>query len=675
MCGIAGMIGPGVHGGVLTVMRDAMAHRGPDGAGLWLSPDGAVGLAHRRLSILDLADSAAQPMSNEDGSVVVAFNGEIYNHLELRRQLMAEGHVFRTDHSDTEVLVHGYEQWGIEGLLTRLSGMFAFALWDAAKAKLVLARDRVGIKPLYFSRINGTWVFASEIKALLAHPELERDVCAPALWHTLSFLTPPAPLTLFDGVFKLPAGHLLEVGATGAMTARRWWRPVPGQGEQVSPGLSAAARRDFYVQGIRLRLEASVASHLAADVPVGAFLSGGVDSSTLVGLMSRLAGGRVNTFTVGFSDHQHLNELDWAQKVARHFGTEHHVVNISGDHMEGYLDELVHTQDEPIADWVCIPLHFVSAVVRQAGVKVVQVGEGADELFCGYSSWMTWLNLHARAWGPWRKWMPGPLRAVAADVAALAAWARPDLGAKLDIIRRAAEPDGELFWTGAVSLWDGQKRGLIPDPQPFAATGRAAEMADLGLLPESWLGPESAAVPRSFMAEFDRDYPGRDQLARMTHAELRLRLPELLLMRVDKITMGQSIEARVPFLDHDLVEFALSIPQADKVAGGAKALLKQAVRGLIPDEIIDRPKMGFGAPMAQWLKGEFGRRVESEILSSTLLDRFGFSKKAVAAMIDDHRQGRRDTSLPIWVLYNTVCWHRKWIDDAPKGRRLGGCCG
>ncbi|TAN58122.1 MAG: asparagine synthase (glutamine-hydrolyzing), partial [Magnetospirillum sp.] len=596
MCGIVGLLNPtgspDVDGALLVAMRDAMTHRGPDGAGLWLSPDRMVGLAHRRLSILDLTEAAGQPMVNEDGSVVVTFNGEIYNHLDLRRELTEAGHVFRTDHADTEVLVHGYEQWGGEGLLERLSGMFAFALWDADRDSLLLARDRLGIKPLYFTRVGGAFAFASEIKALLAHPGLVRDVCAPALWHTLSFLTPPAPLTLFDGVFKLPAGHLLKVGRTGRLTARRWWRAAPGQSEPIPTGLSDTARREFFVRGIRSRLEAAVASHLAADVPVGAFLSGGIDSSALVGLMSRLAGGRVNTFTIGFSDHRHLNELDWARTVAGHFGTEHHEVTISGDHMEGYLDELVHTQDEPIADWVCIPLHFISAVVRHAGVKVVQVGEGADELFCGYPSWMTWLDLHHRAWGPWRKWIPRPLRAVAAEAAALAAWAQPGLGAKLDIVQRAAEPDGELFWTGAVSLWDGQKRALIPDPQAFCAVGLAGEMADIGLLPFSWLTPDSAALPGSFMAEFDRDYPGCDQLTRMTHAELRLRLPELLLMRVDKITMGQSIEARVPFLDHSLVEFALGIPQADKVAGGAKALLKQAVRGLVPDAIIDRPKMG-----------------------------------------------------------------------------------
>ncbi len=675
MCGIVGMVGTLVDGGMLATMRDAMAHRGPDGAGLWLSPDRRVGLGHRRLSIVDLAETAGQPMANEDGGIVVTFNGEIYNHLELRRELLAAGHVFRADHADTEVLVHGYEQWGFDGLLDRLSGMFAFALWDAGRRRLLLARDRVGIKPLYFTRIDGTFAFASEIKALLAHPRLVRDVCAPALWHTLSFLTPPAPLTLFDGVFKLPAGHVLEVDEAGGMTARRWWRAGPGRGEAAPSGLSGPARRDFFVQGIRARLEAAVSSHLAADVPVGAFLSGGVDSSTLVALMSRLAGGRVNTFTVGFSDHTHLNELDWAERVADHFGADHHQVTIAGPDMELYLDRLIHSQDEPIADWVCIPLHFVSTLVRQAGVKVVQVGEGADELFGGYPSWMTWLDLHHRAWGPWRKWLPAPLRALAGEVAALASWARPDLASRLDIVRRAAEPDGELFWGGAVSLWDGPKRALIPDPQPCHGSEAAADLVECGLLPESWLSPDSAAVPAVLMAEFDRDHPGADQLTRMTQAELRLRLPELLLMRVDKITMAQSIEARVPFLDHGLVEFALGIPQADKLDGGAKALLKQAVRGLLPDDIIDRPKMGFGAPMAQWLRGEFGRRVESEIMASSLLDRFGFSKKAVAAMIDDHRRGRRDCSLPIWVLYNTVAWHRQWIGDAPRGRRLGGCCG
>jgi asparagine synthase (glutamine-hydrolysing) len=676
MCGIAGLLHPPGTGTVepelLDGMARAIAHRGPDGCGLWLAPDRRVGLAHRRLSILDLSDHAAQPMSNETGTVQVAFNGEIYNHARLRPQLEAAGHRFRTDHSDTEILVHGYEEWGIDGLLERLDGMFAFALWDDGRSMLHLARDRVGIKPLYFARIGGALAFASEIKALLAHPRLVRDVCAPALWHTLSFLTPPAPLTLFEGIFKLPAGHRLEVSAAGRLTALRWWRAGPGRGEPVAH-LSAAARRDHYVQGIRARLEAAVTSHLAADVPVGAFLSGGVDSSTLVALMSRLAGGRVNTFTVGFSDHTHLNELDWAQRVAREFSTEHHIVTLGEPEMDAYLDDLIHSQDEPIADWVCIPLHFVSEIVRKVGVKVVMVGEGADELFCGYSSWMSWLGLHARAWGPWRRWLPRPARALAAGLAGPLAWARPDLASRLDILDRAARPDGELFWTGAVSLWESQKNALVPDNAAFAGSPAAAELVDAGLLPPSWLQPDSARVPGHVLAAFDGAFPGCDQLTRMAHMELNLRLPELLLMRVDKISMASSIEARVPFLDHHLVDFALDIPQADKIAGGAKSLLKQAVRGLIPDAVIDRPKMGFGAPMAQWLRGDFGRRARAEILSSSLLDRFGFSRKAVAAMIDDHAAGRRDASLPIWVLWNIAAWNRRWIGEAPKAR--GGCCG
>jgi asparagine synthase (glutamine-hydrolysing) len=676
MCGIAGLLHPAGTGSVepgrLSAMADAIAHRGPDGSGMWLAPDRVIGLAHRRLSILDLSDGAAQPMGNEDGRIQVSFNGEIYNHARLRPLLEAAGHRFASDHSDTEVLVHGYEEWGIDGLLSRLDGMFAFALWDGGRQILHLVRDRIGIKPLYFARIDGALGFASEIKALLAHPRLPRDVCAPALWHTLSFLTPPAPLTLFEGVFKLPAGHRLEVTAAGRLTATRWWRAMPGRGERVDH-LSDAARRDFFVQGIRTRLEDSVASHLAADVPVGAFLSGGVDSSTLVALMSRLAGGRVNTFTVGFHDHTHLNELDWAQTVAREFATEHHIVTLGAPEMEAYLDDLIHSQDEPIADWVCIPLHFVSDIVRRAGVKVVMVGEGADELFCGYSSWMTWLDLHSRAWGPWRRWLPRPLRALAGELAAPLAWARPDLAARIDILDRAARPDGELFWGGAVSLWEGQKNTLIPDHAAFAGSPAAAALVEAGLLPQSWLSPDSAAVPGHILGRFDADAPGRDQLTRMAHMDLTLRLPELLLMRIDKITMASSIEARVPFLDHHLVDFAMDIGQADKIAGGAKSLLKQAVRGLIPDAVIDRPKMGFGAPMAQWLKGEFGQRARAEILSSSLLDRFGFSRKAVAAMIDDHLAGRRDASLPIWTLWNITAWNRRWIGEAPKAR--GGCCG
>ncbi|MBF0327363.1 MAG: asparagine synthase (glutamine-hydrolyzing) [Alphaproteobacteria bacterium] len=677
MCGIAGLLHPpgagSVEPGLLAGMSAAITHRGPDGSGLWLSDDRAVGLAHRRLSILDLSDGAAQPMANEDGTVRVTFNGEIYNHAALRRLLERAGHRFATDHSDTEVLVHGFEEWGIDGLLERLDGMFAFALWDQAGATLHLARDRMGIKPLYFARIDGAWAFASEIKALLAHPRLVRDVCAPALWHALSFLTAPAPLTLFEGVFKLPAGHRLDISAAGTLAAKRWWRPLPGRTPPVE-NLSGAARRDYFVTGIRTRLEAAVASHLAADVPVGAFLSGGIDSSSLVALMSRLAGSRVNTFTVGFTDHTHLNELDWAERVAGEFSTRHHVVTLAAPEMEAYLDELIHTQDEPIADWVCIPLHFVSELVRKSGVKVVMVGEGADELFCGYSSWMSWLDVHRRAWGPWRRWLPRPLRGLAAGLTAPLAWARPDLASRLDILDRAAQPDGELFWGGAVSLWEGQKAALVPDNRAFAGSPAAEALVATGLLPDEWLDPDSARVPGWVLGGFDHVRPGSDQLTRMAHLDLSLRLPELLLMRVDKIAMASSLEARVPFLDHHLVDFAMDIPQADKVAGGAKDLLKQAVRGLIPDAVIDRPKMGFGAPMAQWLRGGFGAKARAEILSSSLLDRFGFSKKAVAAMIDDHIAGRRDASLPIWVLWNITAWNRRWIGEAPKARG-GGCCG
>ena len=308
MCGITGIFdfasqAPPVAADVervLKAMRDVMVHRGPDGGGLWVSDDGRMGLAHRRLAIVDLSDAAAQPMANEDGRVRVIFNGEIYNHISLREELIAAGHTFRSSHSDTEVLVHGYEEWGMDGLAGRLDGMFAFAVWDAAKGRLFLVRDRLGIKPLYFTRQSGTFLFASEIKSLLENPKVPRAVEPAALNHFLSFLVAPAPLTMFKGIYKLPAAHILEVDAEGGLSARRYWDATPGRGidENDIRGMSDKETEKFYTKGIRSRLEAAVEKRMMSDVPFGVFLSGGIDSSANVGLMSRLMDRPVDTFTV-----------------------------------------------------------------------------------------------------------------------------------------------------------------------------------------------------------------------------------------------------------------------------------------------------------------------------------------------------------------------------------------
>jgi len=667
MCGIAGIYEYSrqrrVDEAVLTAMRDTMVHRGPDGAGIYVTRDASLGLAHRRLSIIDLSASAAQPMTNEDGTVWVTYNGEMYNHGALRPELVAAGHQFRTDHSDTEVLLHGYEQWGISGLAARIEGDYALALWDEPRRKLFLLRDRIGVKPLYFSLVGGAVVFASEIKALLRYPGIEPDVDPMAMYHYLSFLTTPAPMTMFRGIYKVPAGFYIEIAGDGRIEARRYWDAVPVEG-LMPDDLSrrdADQREEFYVDGIRQRLLQAVDKRMMSDVPFGVFLSGGIDSSTNVALMARLMQRPVDTFTVGFKDYTHLNELEEARLVSRTFGTNHREVLIDEGDMTGYLAQLVHSQDEPIADWVCIPLYFVSKLARDSGATVVQVGEGSDEQFCGYASYMGYLELYRKYWQPFRRVLPKPVQRAAAAMASFAATLKPSYEVYADIIDRAAR-DREHFWSGAVVFWDTMKRQLLAG-STFEPAPVPESLHTSGLLPRSYLEPDSFNVVRSFVEPFDAAHPGQDVLTRMIYNEFKLRLPELLLMRVDKIGMSTSLEARVPFLDHHLVEFTSSIPMHDKVRGWtAKHLLKKAVAGWIPDQIINRRKMGFGAPMSQWLKGAFGKQAESVLMSSRLMDRGWFNKAYVRGLCKDHRDGRRDNSLFIWSLFNLTAWYDYWVE-------------
>jgi asparagine synthase (glutamine-hydrolysing) len=666
MCGIAGLFSYAsdarVEDATLVRMRDTMIHRGPDGAGTWISQDARVGLAHRRLSIIDLSTAAAQPMANEDGAVMVTFNGEIYNYRPLRAELAAAGHRFRTDHSDTEVLLHGYEQWGLDGLLDRIEGDYAFALWDQKNGALHLARDRIGVKPLYFSLQDGLCLFGSEIKAILAHPAVRRDVEPMAMYHYLSFITTPAPFTMFKGIYKMPAGWHMTIRKNGKISAKRYWDAVPGKGfdREAIRGLDEEKRDRFYIDGIRSRLTSAVEKRMMSDVPFGVFLSGGVDSSTNVALMSRYTDQPLNTFSIGFRDHTELNELQYADLVAKKFKTKHHEVLIEESDMVGYLDNLIHHQDEPIADWVCIPLYFVSKLAHDRGITVVQVGEGSDEQFSGYGTYMSYLRIHRKVWDPFERFVPDFLRpAIGATARAVGRNVR-GLAVHADFIDRAAR-GRELFWNGAMSFWDIQKEQVlpasrIPVPKPPEA------LIECGMLPREYLGADSYGVVHSMLDALDRAHPGLDPLTRMIHNELRVRLPELLLMRVDKISMSVSLEGRVPFLDHGLVDFTMDIPMADKVRGGEpKRLLKRAVEGWIPDEIIYRKKMGFGAPMAHWMRGDFGERVEREILASSLMQRGWFENDVIRTLCAEHRSRRRDNSLHLWTLFNLTAWYDYWV--------------
>ncbi|MCH7550333.1 MAG: asparagine synthase (glutamine-hydrolyzing) [Proteobacteria bacterium] len=664
MCGIAGILDIGgtrpVDGTVLKAMGDSMAHRGPDGEGQWIAPDRRIGLAHRRLAIVDLSDEAAQPMCDAAETVWVTFNGEIYNHMALRALLEKAGHRFRTDHSDTEVLVHGYKEWGIGGLVDRLDGMFAFGLWDDGEKRLFLVRDRIGIKPVYFTRTAGTFRFASEIKAILADPSVPRDVEPAALNHYLSFMVAPAPLTMFKDIFKLPAGYLMEVDQSGRMEARRYWDAVPGKG--IDPGdlkgLSDAAVEDFYTTGIRDRLQAGIEKRMMSDVPFGVFLSGGIDSSANVALMSRLMDQPVETFTVGFKDYTHLNELDYASRVAKDFKTNHHEVLIDEGDMLGYLGDLIHHQDEPLADWVCIPLYFVSKLAKDSGVTVVQVGEGSDEQFSGYNSYRLYLKLHRWFWGAFNA-LPRPARKGAASLASrLTCSHTPRLDRVADILGRGAKGQ-ELFWGAAHAYWNIHKDRVLDAP---IEAGPWPVLEEAGLNTAGLGAADSGEVISALMQSFDSAHPGRDELTRMIHNEFKVRLAELLLMRVDKITMSTSVEGRVPFLDHGLVDFTMDIPQAWKVRGGvSKYLLKKSLSGILPEDVLHRPKMGFGAPMAEWLRGDFGKQAESAVLGSSLMLDGYFDQSHIKRQFGQHRKGRRDNALHLWILFNLTAWHDHWI--------------
>jgi asparagine synthase (glutamine-hydrolysing) len=607
-------------------MRDTMVHRGPDGAGVWISPDARVGLGHRRLSIVDLSDSAAQPMANADGTLLVSFNGEIYNHAAIRKDLERTGRYrWKTDHSDTEVILHAFAEWGIE-CLERFRGMFAFALWDQARRELWLVRDRIGVKPLYYSVHHGRIVFASEIKALLEDPDQARAVHPEAFYHYLSFLTTPAPQTMFDGISKLAAGTWLRVRDSGSIEEHCYW-DVWDRAEPLDSASEGEIRERLIAS-----LRESVSLRKVSDVPVGVFLSGGIDSSTNTALFSEGEAGPVRTFSIGYEgDHaSYRNELYYARHMAAEVGAEHHERLLNADELIDFLPTMVHLQDEPIADPVCFPVYCVSKLARENGVIVCQVGEGADELFCGYPLWKTTLAL--QRWSDWP--VPAVLKRLGLSGLKLAGW---DRSPRYEWLRRSAEGE-PVFWSGAEAFTEAHKQRLIARDFRRKIEARS-----------SW----EALQP--VRRRFDEAAWDRSGLNWMTYSDLRLRLPELLLMRVDKMSMGASLEARVPFLDHKFVELAMSIPTRIKIGDGRlKYLLKKTVRGLIPQELIDRPKQGFGVPVHEWFFGRLGERTRAE------LDRFCretgyFDRREVFRLMD------AGAGVQVWYLLNFALWWRAYV--------------
>lgn len=623
MCGIAGILSlkseEKVDLNVLEKMNQTMVHRGPDGSGLWSDEKKRIALAHRRLSIIDLSDLAAQPMSSSDGQIVVTYNGEIYNHKELRAQLEAEeSFQWKTDHSDTEVLIYAYKKWGID-FLNKLRGMFSFALWDNSEKKLFLVRDRMGIKPLYWTQYKGKVYFASEIKAILEHHEIPRKINKESAYHYLTFICTPAPHTMFENIQKVPSGALVEIGLSGEIKEREWY--------SLLSNIKKENQRDIreWAGLIKEKLSESVKYRMESDVPVGVFLSGGIDSSTNAALFNYYSGGeQIKTFTVGYEDsNSYKSEFSYAQQMAQEVSSDHYQRVLTEDDLLSFMEDMVYYQDEPIADPVCFPVFYVSKIAADNGVKVCQVGEGADELFWGYPFWKTMLRLQKLNdifWPVWTKTLSQKM-------------IRFLFGEKyrsLELLRRGASGE-RIFWGGCDEFGEYRKKII-------------------------WANEELSTysiIGKHFLQYIERADEFSD-LDWMSYFDLKVRLPELLLMRVDKMSMANSLEARVPFLDHEFVELTFSIPEKLKTKNGIlKNILKQSVRGLVPDNLIDRKKQGFGVPLDDWIVSKFDLKIKELVCEFN--DHVGlfYTDKLVESL-------ESKPASPKWVLFNLALWWKRF---------------
>lgn len=638
MCGIVGQIQRTdgvVDPGLLRRMCAALEHRGPDQRGTF--SDGRAGLGIQRLAVIDL-ETGDQPVTNEDGTVTVVLNGEIYNYRDLRRGLLARGHRLRSA-GDSETIAHLYEEHG-DACVHHLHGMFAFALWDARARRLLLARDRVGKKPLLYAERPGALTFASEMAALLCDPLIPRDPDPVALDRYLAFGYVPAPLGALRAVRKLPPGHrlVLEDGAD-APRVERWWRPAPARRcpELADPALLRERIRD--------ELLAATARRLVADVPVGAFLSGGIDSSAVVAAMAQTASGTVRTFSIGF-DHDAFDELPQARLVAQRFATEHHEDVVRPDAI-ALVPRIVRHHGEPFADSSAIPSFHLAEHTRRS-VTVALNGDGGDEAFGGYTRYVA-NRLAGRA-----------------DVLPLAVRrATCALGARLPV-------RGSV--SGPVSRVRRMATGLPLDPA--ARYARYVSWFDAAqrdaLYTPAWRALLADEAPaESVVAEAWAEAGGRDVVQRMLEVDGATYLPGDLLAKIDIATMAHGLEARSPFLDHELLAFAAAIPGSQKVRGGQKKrVLREALRPWLPDEILDRPKQGFSVPLSAWLAGELRAPVREVLLDPSTLARGQFDERAVHALLARHDAGAEADASRIWSLYMLELWHREFV-DVPAQRAAG----
>ena len=628
MCGISGFAGSPLETeraeSTIRAMCRAIRHRGPDDEGFHTEP--RVALGSRRLSIIDVA-GGHQPISNEDETIWIVFNGEIYNFLDLRTEMLERGHRFRTS-SDTEVIVHLYEEYGLDAV-ERLDGMFAFALWDRRRRRLVLARDRMGKKPLHYALVGGELIFSSELKGLVQHPRVSRELSIPALSRYLVHDYVPAPQTIFRGVNKLGPGHILTYEDGEVRTHQYWDLPAPN-------GESALPEEDAEQQLLRL-LEGATRRRLISEVPLGAFLSGGIDSSAVTALMARNMAERVKTFSIGFSE-KSFDESSHARRVAAYLGTDHHEDIMTPRRMLDLVGRVGEVLDEPLADASILPTYLLAHFTRQH-VTVALSGDGGDELFAGYPTYQA--HRIARLMNG----MPRPLLA-----------GMRSLAERLPVSYGNFSLDFKIkkFIAGL---------GLPAELRHAAWLGsfEADELPSL-LAPQAWQQVETDDV-FSDVRDYVHAAGGRDWLGTALYLDAKLYLQDEVLVKVDRASMACSLEVRCPFLDTAVVAFATRLPAAAKLRGmTTKYLLKRSLRKLLPDDILHRPKKGFGVPLGSWIRGEL-RSLFQEMLDPSRLARQGvFRAEAVERLLSEHLGGRRDHRKKLWNLFVFQMWYGSYLD-------------
>lgn len=634
MCGINGIAlstrsGRRVETDDLARMRDVITHRGPDDAGIFI--DGRVGLGHRRLSIVDVA-AGHQPMTNEDGSLQIIYNGEIYNHADFRAELEARGHVYRT-HCDTETILHLYEDHG-EACVTYLRGMFAFAIWDAKQQELFIARDRLGVKPLYYAHLDdGSLFFASEIKAIFQANALRPEINFALLPDYLANHATSGEDTLYRGVKRLLPGHTLK-WKDGRVEIRKYW-------DVSFAKLKDDGRTDAdYIAEWRELFETSVRLRLMADVPLGMFLSGGIDSSAIAAVMSRMVDEPIKTFSVAFAERE-ANELSYARLVADAYKTNHHEVVVSPEEFFHALPRLIWHEDEPLAHPSSVALYFVSLLASQH-VKVVLTGEGSDELLAGYARYRkTILNLSLG------KLYRGITPSLVRDAMRGGVQNLPASRLRQKLLRSflSVPPDIESIYFDNFAVFP-------LSMQPLLLSGETAER--IGSL-------DPYAGVRAALAETD----ARSLLDRLLYADIKTYLHELL-MKQDQMSMATSVESRVPFLDHKLVEFTCSLPERLKLRGGTtKYILREAMKGILPEPILSRSKMGFPVPIGSWFRGAYRSIVDEYVLSERAMSRGIFNSDFVRQLVTRHQSGAENHDERLWALVNFEIWQRQFIDGEP----------